>query len=188
MGEGWVLGGFGAEVDLGVVGITVEVEVEVAEDLTKGEDVHEEEEWAENGTLGDTVRNCGGGGGVVVKGCEVGAVGEVGVEPPECGVFDTESLQSGQQDGVAHGIEGRTQVEEDEEGEGTSVGRGEEVIKDFEKCSFSGVEWAETRLEGFKEVIGVQVSLELCSDKAFQGFGEEGEVGDGPVVTEGGGV
>ena len=188
MGEGWVLGGFGAEVDLGVVGITVEVEVEVAEDLTKGEDVDEEEEWAENGTLGDTVRNCGGGGGVVVKGDEVGAVGEVGVEPPECGVFDTESLQSGQQDGVAHGIEGRTQVEEDEEGEGTSVGRGEKVIEDFEECSFCGVEWAETRLEGFKEVIGVQVSLELCSDKAFQGFGEEGEVGDGPVVTEGGGV
>ena len=37
MVEGRILGGFGADIDLGVVGITVEVQVELADDVTKGE-------------------------------------------------------------------------------------------------------------------------------------------------------
>ena len=41
MGQWWVEEGVGAEVYLGVVSVSVEVEVEVAEDLTKGEDVDE---------------------------------------------------------------------------------------------------------------------------------------------------
>ena len=81
------------------------------------------------------------------------AVGKVGVNPPECSTFDTESFQSGEQDVVVHGIEGCTQVEEDEEGEGTGVSRGEEVIKDFDECCFGAVKGTETRLEGFEEVI-----------------------------------
>ena len=36
------MGGFGADVDLSVVGVTVEVEVEFAEDVTKGEEVADE--------------------------------------------------------------------------------------------------------------------------------------------------
>ena len=39
--------GFGAEVDLSVIGVAVEVQVVVAENLTKGEDVDDEEEGAE---------------------------------------------------------------------------------------------------------------------------------------------
>ena len=35
--EGRILGGFGADVDLGVVGVTVEGQVEFADDVTKGE-------------------------------------------------------------------------------------------------------------------------------------------------------
>ena len=34
----------------------------------------------------------------------------VGPEPPLCGALDTEVYQSGEQDVVAHGIEGCTQV------------------------------------------------------------------------------
>ena len=55
VGEGRVMGGGGAEVDLGIVGVTVKVQVEVTEDLTKGEDVSDEQNWAEYRTLGDTM-------------------------------------------------------------------------------------------------------------------------------------
>ena len=89
---------------------------------------------------------------------------------------------------MVYSIEGCTQVKEDEEVEGTRVGRDEEVIEDFEESGFCAVEGAEARLEGFKKVIGVEMGLELCGDDAFKGFGEEGEVGDWAVVTEGGGV
>ena len=41
MGEGLVVGGFGAEVYLSVIGIAVEVQIEVAENLTKRENVVE---------------------------------------------------------------------------------------------------------------------------------------------------
>ena len=42
-GQRCVEEGFGAQVDLGVFGVAVEVEIEVAEDLTKEEDVDDEE-------------------------------------------------------------------------------------------------------------------------------------------------
>ena len=48
MGEGRVLGGFGADLDLGVIGVTVAVQVEFADDMTKGEEVADEEEGAED--------------------------------------------------------------------------------------------------------------------------------------------
>ena len=54
------------------------------------------------------------------------------------------------------------------------------------RSAVSVVLWAKTGLEGFKLVIGVQVGLELCGDEVFQGFGEEGEVGDWAVVIEAG--
>ena len=43
-----ILGGFGANVDLGVVSITVEVEVECADDVFKGEQVADEEKGAKD--------------------------------------------------------------------------------------------------------------------------------------------
>ena len=46
-------GGFGAGVNLGVVGVTVEIHGEVAQYLTKGEEVNDEEEGAEYRTLGE---------------------------------------------------------------------------------------------------------------------------------------
>ena len=65
---------------------------------------------------------------MVVEGDEVRSVGEVGVKPAECSTFDTEVAESCEQDVVVYGIEGCTQVKEDEEVEGTRVGRDEEVI------------------------------------------------------------
>ena len=48
MGEGTVLGGFGVDVDLGVFGVTVDVQVEFADDVTKREEVADEEEGSED--------------------------------------------------------------------------------------------------------------------------------------------
>ena len=48
MGEGRILGGFGGDVYLGVIGVAVEVQGELAEDVTKGEEVADEEEGAED--------------------------------------------------------------------------------------------------------------------------------------------
>lgn len=90
MGEGRIVRGFGAEVDLGVIGVTVEVQVEVAEYLTKREDVDDEEEGAEYGALGNTLCDCGCGRGMIMERDEVGSVDKVGVEPAEYSTFDTE--------------------------------------------------------------------------------------------------
>ena len=43
------------------------------------------------------------------------------------------------------------------------------------------MEGEEARSEGFKEVIDVEMGLELCGDDAFKDFGEKGEVGDWAV-------
>ena len=54
MGEGRVFGGFGADIYLGIVGITVEVQVDnvadmgIKGDVTKGEEVADEEEGSED--------------------------------------------------------------------------------------------------------------------------------------------
>ena len=54
VGEGRVLGGFGADVDLGVVGVAVEVQVEVegADDVTKGDNVADEKQGTQDRALG----------------------------------------------------------------------------------------------------------------------------------------
>ena len=46
------------------------------------------------------------------------------------------------------------------------------------------MKWAESRLEGFVEVIGLEMGVELGGNDAFKGFGEEREVGVGAVVGE----
>lgn len=43
MGQRWVGERLGAEINLCVISVAVEIKVEVAEDLTKGEDVNNEE-------------------------------------------------------------------------------------------------------------------------------------------------
>ena len=73
--------GFGGEVQLGVVGVGVELKSVVAEDLTKWEDVYDEEEGTEYRALGDTVGNWGGGGVAVIDGDELLSIGEVGCQP-----------------------------------------------------------------------------------------------------------
>ena len=45
------------------------------------------------------------------------------------------------------------------------------------------MKWAESRLEGFVEVIGLEMGMELGGGFG-EGFGEEREVGDGAVVGE----
>ena len=109
---------------------------------------------------------------MVVEGDEVGSVGEVGLEPPECSTFDTDVLESGEQDVVAHGVEGCThvEVEEDEDVKGTGVSRGEEVIEDFGECRFCAVVGTKTRLKGFKKVICLKMAVELFGDDKFYCF------------------
>ena len=54
---------------------------------------------------------------------------------------------------MTDGIEGCTQVEEDEDGEESRISCHNEVVGDFDMCCFSAVEWAETGLELFIQVI-----------------------------------
>ena len=86
------------------------------------------------------------------------------------------------------GIEGSAEVEEDENGERTRVGRAEDVIGDLEESCFCAVVTTEARLEGFIEVIVVEVGFELGGNDSLKYFGEKGEVGDGPIVIGGIGV
>ena len=52
--------GFGGDVELRVIGITVEEETMAADDVTEGEHIDEEEYWTKYGALGDSVRDRGG--------------------------------------------------------------------------------------------------------------------------------
>ena len=69
--------GFGWEVQLCIIGVAVEVEAMAAEDLSKGENVYDEEEGAKHRALGDTVGYGGGGGFRVVNRNELLSVREV---------------------------------------------------------------------------------------------------------------
>ncbi len=60
-----------------------------------------------------------------MKGDEMGSVRKVGTEPGECSTFDTKVFESGEQDVMAHSIEGCTQVKKNKEVEGTGVSRSE---------------------------------------------------------------
>ena len=48
LGEGRIVGEFGADVDQGVVSVAVDVQVEVADDVTEGEEVADEKKGAED--------------------------------------------------------------------------------------------------------------------------------------------
>ena len=58
MREGRVVGGFGAEVYRSVIGIAVEVEVVMGENLSEREDLNDEEEWAKYRALGNALCDC----------------------------------------------------------------------------------------------------------------------------------
>ena len=58
-------------------------------------------------------------------------------------------------------IKGRSEVQEDEGGEGTGISCTEEVIGDLNQSCFSAMFGVKTRLELFKEVIVIKVGLEL---------------------------
>ena len=79
--EGWVCDGFGGEIELGVVGVAVKVQIEIADDVTKGKDIADEKKGTEDRTLRNAVRDRGEGGGVAREGDELLSVGEVGGEP-----------------------------------------------------------------------------------------------------------
>ena len=100
----------------------------------------------------------------------MGSFSEVGLEPSECNTFNTNVPESGEQDVVAHGIEGCTQVEEDENIEGTSVSRGEEVKEDFDECSFFTVVRTKSRLKGFVKLVALEMAVNLFGYNAFKSF------------------
>ena len=75
---------------------------------------------------------------------------------------------------MTDGIKGCRQVEEDEDGEESGISCHEKVIGDFDECCFSVVEWTETRLELFIEVIVGKVKMELGGNCFFEDFGDEG--------------
>ena len=54
---------------------------------------------------------------------------------------------------MTDGIEGCTQVKEDEDGEDSRISCHKKVVGDFDECCFSAMKWAETGLELFIQVI-----------------------------------
>lgn len=88
-----------------------------------------------------------------------------------------------QEDGVVQGAKGCAQLKQQRDVEGARVCRGEEIVHDFDKGSFSVVGQTETRLKGLVQIIVLEVGVELDGYNAFQGFGEEWQVGDGAVVV-----
>lgn len=58
-------------------------------------------------------------------------------------------MKTVEEDGVVNGVKGGAEVEEEEDGEGTSVRGEEKVIGDFEKCGFCTVVCSESRLKCF---------------------------------------
>ena len=102
--------GFGGEVQLGVVSVTVKVQIEVADDMTKGKNVTDEEKGTKDRALGDTLRDRGEGGGVAGERDELLSVGEVGGEPVQCDALNTLLAQPLKEDGVVDRVKGCTEV------------------------------------------------------------------------------
>jgi len=82
--------GFVGDVQLDVVGVTVELEAVMTDDLAKGEHVVDEEEGTKYRPLGDNLGQGSSGGDAVVYTDELVSVGEVGVNPGDRCVGDVE--------------------------------------------------------------------------------------------------
>lgn len=83
------MGGFGAEVDLGVVGVAVEVHVEFANDVAEWRQVAGEEQGTQDRALRNSLRDGGEGGGGAGEGDELITVSEVGGEPVDGSALNT---------------------------------------------------------------------------------------------------
>lgn len=157
VGEGGVSGGgdgVGGDIELDVIGITVEMETMVANDVAKGEQVEYEEERTKYRTLGDALGQRNSGGGAVVDVDELLSVCEIRFQPGECSASDVEGgLKAGKKNGVVDGVECCSEVQEDEDGEVAGVCREEDVVGDFQEGCFSAVLGTETGLKWFEQVI-----------------------------------
>ncbi len=124
--------GFGGDVELNFVGVTMEVKVVATDDVTERKEAEDEKEETKHQTLRDAVGQGGGGGGVVIDPDELLSVGDIGSEPCEGGASDVEGgFGTGEKDGVVDGVKGCRRVEEDED-VGMSRIRGvEEIISKF---------------------------------------------------------
>lgn len=81
VGVGRVLGGFSADDRSGCHHVSVTMEVEAADDVTKVEEAADEEEGSKDRALGDPLINWREGGGVTREGDELLPVYESGREP-----------------------------------------------------------------------------------------------------------
>ena len=106
------------------------------------------------------------------------------MEPVKRGVGDAYGGESMEEDGVRNSVEGRTQIEEDEDGDQTGVSCNEEVVGDLDEGRFCAMEGTETRLELFIKAVMGEMGVELRGDSFFEDFGDEGEVRNGAEVIE----
>ena len=89
-----------------------------------------------------------------------------------------------EEDGVGNGIEGCREIEEDQETDVAGVGCHEEIVGNFDQGGLCTVVCSVAGLEGVEEFVVGHVVMKLYGNNSFQGFTEEGKVGDGAVVVE----
>ena len=100
--------------------------------------------------MGDTTGDRLGPGLCTSQGDALGSLGEIGCEPVQGGVMESDGgVKAVEKDGVVHGVESGCEVQEDEEGGRAGIGCHEDVISDPDQCCFGAVGGAETRLEFF---------------------------------------
>ena len=89
--------------------LAVEVQVEFADDVIKGEEVADEEDGSEDwGALRGPLHDWGEGGCVTREGDELLPVGEA----IECSALNTLLAQPLKEDGVVHSVKGCGKIEE----------------------------------------------------------------------------
>lgn len=64
-----------------VIGMTVELQAMMTDNLSKGKHIEDEDEWTKHQSLGDTLRQGSVSGDAVIYADELLPVGEVGVNP-----------------------------------------------------------------------------------------------------------
>ena len=78
---------------------------------------------------------------------------------------------------MVNGVEGSTQVEENESGDMTRVNSTDDVIMNCGDCCFSRVELSVSRLIRWEKMIGLRMCCETLDCKFFDDLGDEAEVG-----------
>ena len=87
------------------------------------------------------------------------------MKPVEGGVSNAYGGESMEEDGMGDGVEGRTQIKENEDEDGVSCH--EEVVSDFDEGCFSAMEGTETGLELFVETVVSEMGVELRGNRFF---------------------